>query len=337
MGPRMEHRLTSQEKAVPLYGTNPDMVIANIKRRAEQRRNGTVTPDGRKLALVIEGGGMRSVYSGAGAVALAQLGFSDIFDEVYATSAGVMNASYFITNQPLLGMSVYFENCTTRSFLNPWRFWRMLNVDYIVDHVATIEKPLNLDLLKGSRTHFLVAACDSRTGELLLIDTRATKEPIHQVLRAAMAIPVLYNKTVQVDGRHLIDSGTILPFPLAQAIERGCTDLLVLLTRPANFQEQPPTWSMRRIFDVAHRCAGTELSRAFARRHELSQAMRELALGRAAPPSGVNIIAVCPDAGDLVETTTTSPRVTYPAAFRYGGRTLQLFGHHPEELLLKTP
>jgi predicted patatin/cPLA2 family phospholipase len=316
------------------HGSNPQLAIANILRRSEQRRNGTADSDGRKLGLVIEGGGMRSVYSGAGAVALAQLGFSDVFDEVYATSAGVMNASYFITNQPWLGMSEYFDNCPTRTFMNPWRFWKILNVDYIVDQVATVEKPLNVGSLLASRTHLLVSACDSQTGELILIDTRTTKAPLSQVLRAAMAIPVLYNRTVEVEGRQLIDSGTTLPFPLAQAIERGCTDVLVLLTRPVSFREHRPTWIMRRMFDLVHRCGGTELSRAFARRHEMSQSVRDLALGRIAAPSGVNIVAVCPDDTDDVESTSTNYKLTYPAAIRYGRKTLQLFGSDPEELIL---
>lgn len=317
-----------------LYGSHPQEVLANIQRRAELRRSGSCVADGRKLALVIEGGGMRSVYSGAGAVALAQLGLSDVFDEVYATSAGVMNASYFLTNQPQLGMSVYFENCTQRSFFNPWRFWKVLNVDYIIDEVAAVEKRLDTVSLASARSHLLVSACNRQTGEVVLIDTRTTQTPLLQVLKAAMAIPVFYNRAVEIDGHHYIDSGTLLPFPLSQVFDRGCTDVLVLLTRPADFREQPPTWGMQQVFNAVHSRGRKNLSRAFARRHEQSQLMRDLALGRQAPPAGVNVAAICPEDDDVVEATTTSFHITHSAAVRYGRKTLQLFGRTGDELQL---
>src|SRR5437764_7370914 len=105
----------------PLYGVHPSAVIATIRARAHHLNKGERRADGRKLGLVIEGGAMRSVYSAGGAVALAHLGFSQIFDEVYATSAGVMNASYFLSNQPLVGITVYYDSCTSHLFMNPLR------------------------------------------------------------------------------------------------------------------------------------------------------------------------------------------------------------------------
>src|SRR5687767_15404331 len=94
-----------------LHGVRADAVVAAVMERRARYRAGDRTPDGRRLGLVIEGGALRGVCSAAGAVVLAQLGLSDVFDEVHATSAAVMNASYFFTNQPLLGISVYFDNC----------------------------------------------------------------------------------------------------------------------------------------------------------------------------------------------------------------------------------
>ncbi|MFO1002345.1 MAG: hypothetical protein U0936_18615 [Planctomycetaceae bacterium] len=100
------------------------------------------------------------------------------FDEVYVTSASVMSACYFITKTSLLGMSVYFENCPTWSFINPARFWKVLNVDYIVDQIAANDKPINSELLTNSRTHLLFSVCNRQTGEVFLADTRTAKTPL---------------------------------------------------------------------------------------------------------------------------------------------------------------
>ena len=81
-----------------LAGTRPERVIDLILERAStagrHRSSGS-----RKLALVIEGGGMRGVVSAGSLLALDQLGFRNVFDEVYATSAGGVNAAYFLSGQ----------------------------------------------------------------------------------------------------------------------------------------------------------------------------------------------------------------------------------------------
>jgi predicted patatin/cPLA2 family phospholipase len=280
---------------------------------------------------------MRSVYSGAGAVALTQLGMKDVFDEVYATSAGAMNASYFISNQALLGMTVYFENCTTKTFVNPLRVWKVLDVDYIIDTVSGIGKRLDTDALTSSSTQLLISVCDQRTGEVILVDTRSTQTELLQVLKAAMAIPVYYNRAVDVDGCRCIDSGTVLPFPMTHPIDRDCTDILVLLTRPASFVETRPSWMKQRVFDLVHARGRKSLSDAYSNRHVRSQLVRDLALGRIAPPPGVNIAAICPDDGLLTGNTTTSPAVTFSAAVQYGRLTMKAFGHDPNEFDLPPP
>src|ERR1043166_10127871 len=99
---------------VDLYGINPSKVIAAIKQRQRSRKAGHTGPDGRKLALVLEGGAMRAAGPAGGAVALGHLGLTEIFDEVYATSAGVMNAGYFLSGQADMGITIYFEDLTDR-------------------------------------------------------------------------------------------------------------------------------------------------------------------------------------------------------------------------------
>lgn len=55
--------------------------------------------DNHKIALAIEGGGMRGCVSAGATAALHFLGLNDVFDLVYGSSAGAMIASYFIAKQ----------------------------------------------------------------------------------------------------------------------------------------------------------------------------------------------------------------------------------------------
>ena len=138
--------MTSPVAAAPplLHGVNPAAVVSALRERASPQRAGDSPRDNKKIALVIEGGGMRGVYSGGGAVALSHLGLAGTFDAVYATSAGVMNAAYFLSQQPLLGIRVYYEDLASRRFYSPLRPWKVLDVDYVFDHVVTVSKRLDV-------------------------------------------------------------------------------------------------------------------------------------------------------------------------------------------------
>ncbi len=322
--------LTPSDARGLLYGVNPEAAITAIKDRLRRWRGGDRTSDGRKLGLVVEGGAMRGVCSAGGVAALAYLGLSDLFDEIYATSAGVMNASYFLSHQPATGISVYFDNCTTRLFLNPLRFWKVIDVDYLFDRVVTVEKPLDVGRLLSSRTKLLVAVIDKRTGEGLVIDTKATKTPLLRVLKAATAVPIFYNRLIEIDGRPCMDAGLAIPFPLEQALANGCTDILVLLTRPADFRAAAPGRAARLMFNMI--CArGLEgVSRIYALNHEREQVARDLAVGRAPAPPGVNIATVCTDSSEIVQRTTVKRDLLREGALRYGRKVLRAFGEEAE-------
>lgn len=76
------------------------------ERKATNRTN-----DGKKVALVIEGGGMRGVVGAGMATAVWYLGLADSIDAVYGSSAGSLVGAYFITRQlPYYGPEVYYKH-----------------------------------------------------------------------------------------------------------------------------------------------------------------------------------------------------------------------------------
>lgn len=310
-----------------VHGVDPDAVLAAIQARHAAVTSGGVVSDGRKLGLVVEGGAMRGVLSAGGAVALAQMGLSDVFDEVYATSAAVMNASYFITNQPLRGISVYFDHCTTRHFINPWRIWKVVDVDYVFDHVAVHEKVLDTARLLSARSRLFVAVIDKNTGEAFMVDVQAARDPALQVLKASAAIPVLYNRTVDVGGRACMDGGLAIPVGVVQAVDRGCTDVLVLSTRAAGYVSSEPTWLSRTMFNLICARGRRGLNEVFAHRHLRSREARDLSMGRTPPPAGVHIATICADDDEPVERLTMDRSILHAGAVRYGRKVLRAFGH----------
>lgn len=72
-----------------------------------------------KIALVVEGGGMRGCVSAGMVCAIHCLGLSDTVDVVYGSSAGAVIAAYFVSKQlPYYGPEVYYDSLTTMESQN---------------------------------------------------------------------------------------------------------------------------------------------------------------------------------------------------------------------------
>ncbi len=319
-----------------LHGANPQAAIDAIRARAARYRAGDRAPDGRKLALVVEGGALRGVCSAGGVVALEQLGLTDLFDQVYGTSAGVMNASYFLAGQAHLGIRVYYEDMNQRAIVNPWRFWNILDLDRLFARSIMGSKRLRLDAVLASRSRLYIAALVAETGAGTLFDAQALggEAQLLAALRAATAVPLLYNRPTSIDGRRCLDAGLVNSFPVTDALQSGCTDVLVLLTRPRGYRRPAAGRFMRWLFNRICARGNPRLLQAYACRHEKDAAARDLAFGRAAAPAGAHVATICTDDLEIVGRMTTDRELLRQAAIAFGRKTLRVLGGDPDSFKL---
>jgi predicted patatin/cPLA2 family phospholipase len=316
--------MTNAPRAAVLAGTHPRRVIDLILERASA--TGRTQPDpSRKLGLVIEGGGMRGVISAGSLLALDLLGFRQIFDEIYAASAGGVNAAYFLSGQGKLGMTVYFDDIANRRFINPWRVFKIVDVDYAYDRIISLYKPLDDAAIRASRVRFLLSVTDARSGLNELLDVRARSEPVPLLLKASSALPVLYNRRVVLDGREFVDGGVSDSLPVARAIENGCTDILVLASSRCDAPMARPGLGERSLFYVMMGRRYPALMRAFASMHEALNRGRRLATGEEAV-DGVNVALIAPYEGDSTVGSTAIERTRLVrGAHLMATRTFELF------------
>jgi predicted acylesterase/phospholipase RssA len=90
--------------------------------------------DGCKVALVVEGGGMRGCVSAGMVCAIHHLNLSDTIDAVYGSSAGTIVGAYFITKQlPFFGPEVYYDRLTTagKKFIDTKRLLRAIGLGLV--------------------------------------------------------------------------------------------------------------------------------------------------------------------------------------------------------------
>ncbi len=309
-----------------IRGVHGDAAIAHIKARARRGETAGAARDGRKLGLIVEGGAMRGVISAGALIGLEALGMTRVFDEVYACSAGAINAAYFLAGQAAFGATIYYEDANNLRFLNLLRLRKVVDVDYLFDTIHAVVKRLRTEDVLASRSRFFISVTDARTGEGFLVHAQENKTPLLTLLKASSALPVLYNRTVGVDGRECLDGGCVNRLPVHDAIATGCTDLLVLLTRPPGYVDAGPPWFERWLFQWACARGNARLVDAFLKAHHRANASRDLALGRRPPPTPVNIATICPGDGDPAIARATKNRRRLKAAAVAGAlRTLRAF------------
>lgn len=317
-----------------VYGVNPESTIELLKARAHSIGDDREGWDGRKVGLIVEGGAMRGVISCAALMALEDLGMTDVFDEVYGASAGAVNAAYFLAEQAAYATSIYYQRVNNTRILR--RLWhrKIVDIDDLFESIIARDRPLRIDKVMASRSRLFITIADASTGQAFLGLAQTNETPLLTLLKASTAMPFLYNGLVTVNGRECFDGALINPLAIHDAIASGCTDLLVLLTRPPGFRECLPTRIEQHIFDL--RCArgNPQLMEAFRRTYMHENAVRDIALGRTLVPGGINIATICPEETDpRIERMTRDATLLKAAAIANAKRTLEIFGHPVEEFV----
>src|SRR3954447_5493270 len=107
------------------------------------RRDGGSRPgardDGRRVALVLEGGGMRGVVSAGMAAALERLRLVDALDLVVGSSAGAINGAALLGGVAGTGAAAYCGPMASRRFVNPARLLvgrPALDVQFVLDYAS---------------------------------------------------------------------------------------------------------------------------------------------------------------------------------------------------------
>lgn len=269
-------------------------VVREIVRRGREGIRGN-SGQSSKLGLVVEGGGMRGIYSGGLLVGMEELGLADVFDQVYGESAGAINACYFLAGQGAFGIRIYLEDLTSLKFVNPLRFGTMLDVGYAIDVVVKSVKPLDVERVLRSPSDLYIAVTHGVTGQARVIDVKREGIPLLTLLKATGAIVPLYNHAVYIQGQPYVDGGISSPIPVQAAIDGGCTDILVLVTRSAEFLSTKFTRLQRLCLSPLFRKWSPDFVESFYQRQSLRyNATREIAFGRKIVKDGIKIAVIGP-------------------------------------------
>jgi len=199
-----------------------------------------IRPDRMKVALVIEGGGMRGCVTAGMVTALFVLGLEDTFDVIYGASAGTVIGAYFNTRQlPWFGPEIYYDSLSTagNKFIDTSRMMRalglgllnptlvkdvlvrrnngkpVLNLDFLLNDTLQHEKPLNWEKFKDMQSvqplKVVASALSSHQGSVVLDMERGSFSTLSELagcMHASCLLPGIAGAIVNYKRESSVDS-----------------------------------------------------------------------------------------------------------------------------------
>jgi predicted patatin/cPLA2 family phospholipase len=305
-----------------------------LRRREEGSRPGART-DGRRVALVIEGGGMRGVVSAGMTAAIEQLGLRDAFDEVHGASAGAFNAAFLLAGQAAYLATLYgygFGDPRFVSLLRALRGGALFDLDHVINQVWTRQRPLRFEELAATGIDLHCTATDADRAAIVDLTDLRGRHDICCALRASGRLPWLAGGPVEFRGMRLLDATLAEAIPVHVA-RTTATDLLVLQTRPHGVAHQPLSPLIAKLTDRYLRPINPDLIHLRETRSERYDALTaELAARAADPASQPAVCVIRPAAGASVISQMESRQLALQTAGADGMRAawMALTGEDPE-------
>lgn len=191
--------------------------------------------DGFRVALAIEGGGMRGTISAGMAFALDELGLVRAFDAVYGASAGAITGAWLLSRPA--GLRGWTEPAYARAFIRrfgPLRGRPVADIQALIEDLYQTTFPMDFTAVLASPVEFHPLATDAATAESTdLSPVIVTPADLRLALRASAALPWLAGPPVELDGRRFYNAGLSESVPYRTALAQGATHVLVLRSRRA--------------------------------------------------------------------------------------------------------
>jgi predicted patatin/cPLA2 family phospholipase len=290
--------------------------------------------DGHRLALAVEGGGMRGVVSAGMTAALAELGLTGCFDLVAGTSAGALNGAALLAGVADGCAREYADGFAGREFINPARLLLgrpAVDVEFALDYNSAALDAGRHGRAVASDVELHCVATDVATAEAVALTGMSTLDELRGALLATSRLPWVGGQPVEFRGRRWLDGGLTEPVPVPTALAAGATHVLVLLTRALGVV--PPSGGFAdRIVERRLRAVNPGLVTAYRTRNPKAQRLLRglVDAGESGPPY-VLLVAPAPDAPEpgRLERDRAVLRAADAAARRRTVNLLARAGLHP--------
>ena len=192
-----------------------------------------------KVGILDVGGGLRGIY-GAG-----------IFDYLIANnieipytigvSAGSANIASYIAKQKGRNRRFYEIYSMDKEYMSLSQYRKTgsyINFKYIYETLSNEDglDPWDFDAAMKSNQEMVVVSTEAKTGESVYFYKRDFVKNDYWFFSASCCLPI-FDKPYNWHGKKYFDGAIANQIPYKKAFEDGCTNLIVILTRPITYRK----------------------------------------------------------------------------------------------------
>ncbi len=189
------------------------------------------------IALILEGGGMRGVYTAGVLDRFLEEGLE--FDRCYGVSAGSCHACSFLSRQHGRAFAVnvdYLKDSRYLSLKSWLKTGDLFGAEMLYDIIPNQLNLYDYDAFAANPTRFFAVATDCLTGKAEYFPITDMHRDVIKV-RASSSLPLL-SRMVEINGRPYLDGGLADSIPVDKAREDGAVKQVVVLTRQPGYRKE---------------------------------------------------------------------------------------------------
>lgn len=191
-------------------------------------------------ALVLEGGGLRGVYTSGVLRFFMDKGV--FFPYVIGVSMGACNAANYVSRQPERNRMVCIRYVNDARYISYSRLLmggELFGMKFIFDTLPHSLVPFDFKTFMENDVKCITVVTDCETGETLYYEKKELGEDYLKVVQASNSLPFVA-KPVRYKGRILMDGGLTDAVPIRKSIDDGNTRNVLILTRPKGYRKKRP-------------------------------------------------------------------------------------------------
>lgn len=191
----------------------------------------------RNTGLVLEGGGMRGVFTSG--VLDAFMKHELYFRYVVAVSAGACNGMSYISRQPRRARLSNIDFLAKYDYIGLRHLVTqgcVFDQNLLYDRFPNELIPFDYQKFFQYSGGFEMVATNCRTGHPVFLKETRDRGRAIEMVRASSSLPYV-SKIVDIDGEPLLDGGIVDSIPVMRAVETGHKTNVVISTRNYGFRE----------------------------------------------------------------------------------------------------
>lgn len=191
-----------------------------------------------QTALVLEGGGMRGVFTCGVLDSFMDRGIR--FPYVIGVSAGACNGLSYMSGQRGRAKFSNIDLLQKYHYIGLKYLWKKRNImdfDLLFHDFPEQILPYDYEAYFNNPARYVMVTTNCLTGGANYLEEKRRKERVIDIVRASSSLPFVC-PIVRVDGIPMLDGGIVDSIPLAHALADGCTKAVVVLTRNLGYRKK---------------------------------------------------------------------------------------------------